>query len=64
MYLFCCKNTKNILFNFFERDNLNLLWDKLACHYEHGETVPGTGSYQQLCPVSVDKIGYTIGYKF
>ena len=37
---------------------MNLLWDKLACQYEHGETVPGTRSYHQLCPVTVDEIGY------
>ena len=37
---------------------MNLLWDKLACHYEHGEIVPGTHSYHHLCPVTVDKIGY------
>ena len=42
VYLFCSKNTENILFNFIERDTLNLLWDKLACLYEHGETVSGT----------------------
>ena len=37
---------------------MNLLCDKLACQYEHGETVPGTHSYQQFCPVSIDEIGY------
>ena len=37
---------------------MNLLWDKLVCQYEHGKTVPGTRSYHQLCPVSVDQIGY------
>ena len=37
---------------------MNLLCDRLACQYEHGETVPGTRSYHQLCPVSVDEIGY------
>ena len=47
-----------MLFNLIERDTWNTFWDKLTCHYEHGETVPGTHSYHQLCPVSVDKIGY------
>ena len=37
---------------------MNLLRDKLARRYEHVETVPGTGSYHQFCPVSVDEIGY------
>ena len=37
---------------------MNLLWDKLACQYEHGETIPGTRSYHQCCPVSADEIGY------
>ena len=37
---------------------MNLLCNKLACQYEHGETVPGTCSYHQFCPVSVDEIGY------
>ena len=44
VYLFCSKNTENILFNFIKRDTLNLLWDKLACLYEHGETVSGTST--------------------
>ena len=35
-----------------------MLWDKLACQYEHGETVPGSCSCHQLCPVSVDETGY------
>ena len=46
------------MFDLIERDTLNLFWDKLACQYEHGETLPGTHSHLQLCPVSVDKIGY------
>ena len=58
VYQFCSKATENILFNSIERVTLNLLWDKLACQYEHGETVPGTRSYHQLCPVTVDEIGY------
>ena len=37
---------------------MNLLWDKLACQYKNEKTVPGTRSYHQLCPVSVDQIGY------
>ena len=56
--LSCSKNAEYILFNFCERDTLNILWDKLAYHYEYGKTVPGTHSYQQLPPVSVDKIDY------
>ena len=58
VYLSCSKNTEYILFNFCERDTLNILWDKLAYHYEYGKTVPGTHSYQQLAPVSVDKVDY------
>ena len=46
------------MFSLIERDTLNLLWDKLACYYEHGETVPGTFCYIQLCTVSVDEISY------
>ena len=46
------------MYNLVERDTLNLLWDKLACQYEHGETVPGSCSCHQLCPVSVDETGY------
>ena len=57
-YQFCSKTKEKILFNLIERDTLNLLWDKIACQYEHGETVPGTCSYLQSCPVSVDEIGY------
>ena len=30
---------------------MNLLWDKLACRYEHGETVSGTRSHHQFCPI-------------
>ena len=37
---------------------MNLLQDKLARWYEHGETVPGTPGYFQFCPVSLDKISY------
>ena len=37
VYQFCSKNTLNILFNFIERDTLNLLWDKWACQHENGE---------------------------
>ena len=37
---------------------MNLIQDKLSHWYEHGETVPGTYSYHQFCPVSVDEIGY------
>ena len=37
---------------------MNLLCNKLACQYEHRETVPGTRSYNQFCPVSVDEVGY------
>ena len=37
---------------------MNSLCDKLACQYEHGEAVPGTHSYLQFYPVSVDEIGY------
>ena len=37
---------------------MNLLCNKLACQYEHRETVPGTCSYNQFCPVSVDEVGY------
>ena len=58
VYQFYCKTIENILFNLIERDTLNLLWDKIACQYEHGETVPYTRSYLQSCLVSVDKIGY------
>ena len=47
-----------MLFNLIEMDTWNIFWDKLTCQYEHGETVPGTHSYHQLCLVSVDKIGY------
>ena len=35
IYQFCSKTIENILFNLIERDTLNLLWDKLACQYEH-----------------------------
>ena len=48
IYQFC---RKNISFNLIEKDNLNLLWDKFACRYEHGETVPGTCSHYQFCPI-------------
>ena len=58
VYPFCSKTTENILINLIEKDTLNLLWDKIACQYEHGETVHGTRSYHQSCPVSVDGIGY------
>ena len=58
IYQFCSKTIENILFNSIKRDTLNLLWDKLACQYEHGETVPGTQSYHQCYPVSADEIGY------
>ena len=58
VYQFCSKTIEKILFNLIERDTLNLLWDKIACQYEHGEIVPGTHSYQQSCSVLVDKIGY------
>ena len=57
VYPFCSKTIENILFNFIKKDTWNLLWDKIACQYEHGETVPGTCSYHQSCPVSVDEIG-------
>ena len=47
------------MFNLIKRDTtLNLFGYKLAHRYEHGETVPGTRSYHQFCPVSVDEIGY------
>ena len=58
VYQFCSKTIKKILFNLIERDTLNLIWDKITCQYKYGETVPGTRSYYQSCPVSVDKIGY------
>ena len=58
VYQFYCKTIENILFNLIERDTLNLLWDKIACQYEHGETVPGTHSCHQSCPVSFDEIGH------
>ena len=51
IYQFCSKNIENISFNLIEGDTLNLLWDKLACRYEHGETVSGTCSYHQFCPI-------------
>ena len=57
IYQFCSKTIENI-FNLIERDTLNLLWDKLACQYEHGETAPGTCSYHQCFPVSADEICY------
>ena len=37
---------------------MDLLWDKIACQYENGETAPGTHSCHQSCPVSVDEIDY------
>ena len=58
VYQFCNKTIEKILFNLIERYTSNLLWDKIACQYEHRETIPGTHSYHQSCPVSVDKIGY------
>ena len=58
VYQFCSQTIEKILLNLIERDTLNLLWDKIACQYEHGEIVPGTHSYQQSCSVLVDKIGY------
>ena len=57
VYQFCSKTIEKILFNLIERDTLNLLWDKIACQYEHGESVPGTYICHQSCPVSVDEIG-------
>ena len=45
VYQFCSKTTQNILFNLIERNTLNLFWDKLACQYEHGKTVPVTSHY-------------------
>ena len=51
IYQFCSKNIENISFNLIEGDTLNLLWDKLACRYEHGETVSGTRSHHQFCPI-------------
>ena len=38
VYQFRGKTIERLLFNLIERDTLNLLWDKLACQYEHGET--------------------------
>ena len=58
IYQFYSKTIKNISFNLIERDTSNLLLNKLACQYEHGETVPGTCSYHQCCPVSADEICY------
>ena len=58
IYQFYSKTIKNISLNLIERETLNLLWDKLACQYENGETVPGTCSYHQCCPVSADEICY------
>ena len=58
VYQFCRKTIEKILFHLIKRDTLNLLWDEIACQYEHGETVPGTHSCHQSCPVSVDEIGY------
>ena len=55
---FAAKLKKKVLLNLIERDTLNLHWDKIACQYEQGETVPGSRSYHQSCPVSVDKTGY------
>ena len=51
IYQFCSKNIENISFNLIERGTLNLIWDKLASQYEHGETVPGTRSHHQFCPI-------------
>ena len=58
VYQFRSKTTEKILLNLIERNTLNSLWDKLVRQYEYEETVTGTCSYHQLCPASVDKIGY------
>ena len=52
------QNYRKHIVNSIKRDTLNLLWDKLVCQYERGETIPGTRSYHQCCPVSADEIGY------
>ena len=52
------ENYRKILFNLIERDTWNLLWDKIASQYEHGEAVLSTCSYHQSCSVSVDEIDH------
>ena len=55
VYQFCSKTIENISFNwkgYFE------FTSKLARRYEHGGTIPGTHSYHQFCPASVNETDY------